>query len=164
MQQNKQILVGVNEQMVEDLKKTIQLQGHHLTGALEDSLQAVINDIENGCELSASALDYIQTLETGISADKINIAASLDAMTKYVQLRMGYQGSKAVNVAYLILSKQREEGNPTENSKQFSQTGERTKVVTNTFLANQDKYGEMIDVAVAGVLDRELNQITSQTF
>ena len=164
MQENKEIFQNVNAQIVEDLKKMLQLQGHHLTGTLEDSLQGVINDIENGCELSASALEYIETLETGIPAEQINIAANLDAMTKYVQLRMRYQGRKAVQVAYLILKKQSQEGNPTDNSKQFSQTGERTHVVTNTFIANQDKYGEMIDVAVSSVLDSEFNLITSQTF
>lgn len=164
MQENKAILLSVNGQIVDDLKKMLELQGHHLTGALEESLKGVINDIENGCELSASALEYIETLETGIPAEQINIAANLDAMTKYVQLRMGYQGKKAVQVAYLILRKQAQEGNPTESSKQFSQTGERTKVVTNTFLANQDKYGNMIDVAVSGLLDSEFNQITSKTF
>lgn len=158
-----QLLNSANKAIIDDIKKTLELQGHHLTGALEASLQAHVNTNGDVTELSASALGYIESLEKGIPASQINVPATLNAMIKYVELRMGYRGSKAAHVAYRILQKQAIEGNPTEASKRFSKIGERKHVVTNTFAANQDKYAQMIDQVVSSSLDLEFSKTKSET-
>jgi hypothetical protein len=106
----------------------------------------------------------MEDLENGIPADKININAKLDEMTRYVEKRMGYGGSYAVKVAHRILKKQAVEGMPTKASYKYSKTGERKDVVRLTFQENNDKYGQMIDTNVASVLDAEFSTIQSQTF
>lgn len=157
-------LQQINKDIVEDIKKELRLQGHYLTGALEQSIHEVITETEKDIMLSASAADYLQTLETGIPAAKIQVNSStLEAMTKYVELRMGYRGSKAQSVAYAILRKQKKEGMPTSSSYQYSKTGERLHAVADSFRQNEERYVNLIDDKVFGTLNNKFKEIKSGT-
>lgn len=148
------ILQQANEAIVADLINELKLQGHHLTGALEESIKPQEIAENGGITLTAEAAGYLETLEKGIAPENIQITpAALAQMTQYVTLRMGYQGSKATQVAYLILKKQREEGNPTKNSYSFSQTGDRKNAIADTFQKNEGHYTDLIDTAVINQLD-----------
>ena len=163
MATNTAIFNPANHEIVNDIRKELRLQGHYLTGALEASLIEHEISENGGVTLTAEALGYLEDLEKGIPADQINIAAKMDEMVRYVNLRMGYFGKKAQQVAYLILRKQRQEGNPTSGSYAFSQNGFRTEAVEKTFDQNQPKYIDMIDVAAIGSMDDSFTQIKSGT-
>lgn len=153
-----------NEEITDDLKKELRLQGHYLTGNLERSIIQKEIAENGGVTLTASSLEYLKTLEEGLLSNQIDHSAKgINEMTRYVELRMGYSGKKAVKVALLILKRQSKEGNPTLNSYQFSKTGERTEVVKETFLKNESRYGSMVDTAVIGQLDNQFHQIKSGT-
>ena len=153
-----------NEAIVEDIKKELRLQGHHLTGALEASLRPLLVR-ENGIiVLTAQALEYLEDLEKGIPAKQITIDAKSTAeMTRYVELRMGYKGKYAIKVALAILRKQQQEGNPTKGSYAYTSTGFRTEAVEDTFNDHQDKYVGLIDTAAIGTLDKNFSEIKSGT-
>lgn len=158
------IFEKANEAIIEDLKRELRAQGHYLTGALENSLKTHEIDENGSIILTAEALGYLQSLETGIPAWQIGIdSKSISEMTRYVTLRMGYTGKYAMKVAVLILKKQMKEGNPTKNSYQYSSTGFRTEAVKDSFAANQPKYVNLLDTAAIGSLDQSFNTIKSGT-
>lgn len=164
MATNINIFEPANRAIVDDIKKELRLQGHYLTGALEASLTPKEVGENGGLSLTASALEYIEDLEKGIPAHQISLDSnSLAGMTRYVQLRFGYTGKKAIKVAVAILRTQRREGNPTKGSYAFTQTGFRTEAVSDTFDGNQPKYVEMIDVAAIGSFDNIFHEIKSGT-
>ncbi|MGN6438174.1 MAG: hypothetical protein ACTHMM_16660 [Agriterribacter sp.] len=152
----------INEIIIDDIKEALRLQGHHLTGALERSLTPDTTKEANGYSISAEALAYIKDLEEGVRPEHIAVdAAAIREMTRYVELRMGYTGKYAIKVAIAILNKQRKEGMPTQNSYQYSQTGERLDAVYDTFKENGATYNTMIDDEVVGELDNQFHTIKS---
>lgn len=164
MATNTNIFKEVNESIINDIKNELRLQGHYLTGALEESIEEREIAENGGVTLTAKAAAYIESLEKGIDAKDIKInSQSLAEMTRYVELRMGYKGGKAMKVALLILQKQKEEGNPTFNSMQYSKTGRRREALKETFEKNQSRYSSMIDNTVVGQLDNQFHQIKSGT-
>lgn len=163
MATNTNIFEPANRSIVDDIKKELRLQGHYLTGALEASLLEKEISENGGVTLTAEALGYLEDLEKGIAGANINIAAKMDEMVRYVNLRLGYFGRKAQQVAFLILRKQRQEGNPTSGSYAFTQTGFRKEVVTQTFEQNQPKYIGMIDEVAIGSLDNIFHEVKSGT-
>ena len=150
--------IQANKAIIEDIKRELRLQGHYLTGALEASLHA--KEITEGDIIHLTA----EAAEKGVPANHIEISsATLAAMTKYVQLRMGYQGRKASQVAYRILQKQQEEGMPTKASYQYSKTGDRLDAVDDTFRKNDTRYFDLIDQVTFGGLDTEFATIKTGT-
>ena len=158
------IFEAVNQEIIQDLKTELRQQGHYLTGALEASL-APREITESGKRiLTASAAGYLEALEKGIPSYQISMdASSIADMTRYVSLRMGFRGKKAQQVAVAIIRKQRKEGMPTNNSYQYSKTGERKFAVEDTFYNNQPKYTRMLDDGVTGTLDQSFHHIKSGT-
>lgn len=161
MADSTQIFHPANQAIIDDIKKELRLQGHYLTGALESSLTPKEINENGGVTLTASALGYLEDLEKGISPN--NISATVEEMTRYVNLRMGYTGKYAIKVAIAILKKQRKEGSPTKASYEFTKTGERKFAVEDTFYNNQPRYVNMLDDATIGSLDNSFTQIKSGT-
>lgn len=157
------IFETANRQIIDDIKKELRLQGHYLTGALEASLLEREIAENGGVTLTAEALGYLEDLEKGIAGENINIAARMNDMVRYVNLRLGYFGKKAQQVAFLILRKQRQEGMPTSGSYAFTKTGFRKEAVEQTFEHNQPKYVDLIDTAAIGALDNIFSEIKSGT-
>lgn len=154
----------INEAIASDIKHQLRLQGHHLTGALEASIKGTEKIAIDETTLSATALGYIEDLEDGVPASEIKInSQTLAEMTRYVELRMGYKGSKAQQVALLILQKQKKEGNPTDNSYNYSQTGARKFAIEITFNKNEAKYFNAMDNVVEDYLDAEFHQLKNET-
>lgn len=150
-----EIFESVSKVIIEDLIKELKLQGHSLTGALEESITAVEIKENGSIVLTAKALAYIEQLEKGVPGEHISLdSKSIAEMTRYVELRMGYKGTYAMQVAVAILKKQQKEGMPTQNSYNFSQTGERKFAVEDTFYNNDSKYYDLIDPVITKVLDR----------
>ena len=100
MPDNKKIFEPANNAINADIKAELRAQGHYLTGALEASLKSREIDESGNIVLTAEALGYIKDLETGLNPDQLDMSNSrLQELTRYVELRMGYRGSKAVHVA-----------------------------------------------------------------
>lgn len=154
-----------NRSIVDDIKREWRLQGHYLTGNLERSLQERVIEENGDIVLTAEALAYLEQLEKETPADQISLSQTeYMQLVNWVQLRGMASGfEEATKVASAILKKWHEEGRPTENSKTFSQTGERTKAITTTFETNDGRYGQIIDNTVVGQFDNEFNTIKSGT-
>ena len=133
-----------------EIAKELRAQGHYLTGALEASLKADVTDEE----ATGSAYQYLIKLSEGVPANQIQFnAQALAEMTRYVQLRMGYQGTKAARVAALILQKQQQEGNPTKGSFAFSANGRRKGAIEYGFRAAEKGVDNRLSSGIVKYLD-----------
>jgi hypothetical protein len=155
----------VNHAIAEDIKKELRLQGHYLTGTLENSITEIITTGENGLTLAASAAGYIESLEHPTPASQINLTtAEYRGLIKWVMLRgLATSEGPASRIASAIVAKWKKEGRPTEGSKEFSKTGKRIEAIADTFQKNDSRYTGMIDKEVIGGLDDEFNTIKSGT-
>lgn len=155
-----QLLQGSQRIINSEIAHQLREQGHHLTGSLEASLNGAIV----GDTLFGEAKAYIRKLETGVPASEIVInSQALDEMVKYVELRMGYRGSKAEKVAYLILKKQSEEGSPTSNSYNFSNTGERKHVITISFKEKEKELDSYVMKGIDDIINQEFRKQKSES-
>lgn len=164
MPNNTTIFEPVNDIIIADIIKELRDQGHYLTGALEASLKEREVAEAGGVTLTAEALAYLEDLEKGLAPNQIDDSvAAINEMAKYVSLRMGYTGKKAIQVAVAIIRKQQKEGNPTRNSYKYSKTGSRTEAVEGVFYENRERYTGLVDTAAIGSLDKDFSSIQSGT-
>jgi len=152
----------VSNFVIAELRKTLIVQGHNLTGNLASSIEAYTLDTLNGYFIRFYWEDYGLPLDTGVPAEKIPFSPGsgkrsskyIDGLIKYVQQRMNITGDKeAKSVAFAIAYKQKQEGMSTDGSKRFSSSGKRNNWVNNTLDAIDDKLTQMINDALGEILD-----------
>ncbi|HAN37933.1 MAG TPA: hypothetical protein DCQ29_03440 [Chitinophagaceae bacterium] len=132
-------------------------QGHTLTGAAERSLAFKIKELNNRVTAEGLAIAFMKKLNDGIPPDEVKVDSKyLDELTKYVNLRMGIYGRKAVQVAYRIALKHKREGVPTADSSRFSKTGERTHFI------NKASNDSQVDKVMSTGIDTNMDQFFSQ--
>jgi hypothetical protein len=145
----------LNKVLILELKD----QGHHLTGALERSINSAYRVIEKSreTELNGYALDYAQDLETGEGK-----LPSISELFKYFKLR-GLNDNEASRAAILTFKKQAKEGMPTKASSRFSKTGERKHFIQRAWNENQQKVDSLIDFGMDIIFNDEYNLQKSET-
>jgi hypothetical protein len=152
-------LAKINFQIVEDIKKELRLQGHYLTGALENSMEPR----QSITELEAFAYAYLQELEQGVPASEIPAlnkgSQEFINLVKWVKLRGLNDGRlSADSIAEAIWRKWQRKGKPLESSKEFSKTGEILGAVETVFKKNEADYFAQIDEEVVLTLDKNFFQ------
>jgi hypothetical protein len=148
----------LNKVLILELKD----QGHHLTGALERSINSAYRVIEKSreTELNGYALDYAQDLETGQpSSGKLPTIIELQ---KYFMLR-GLSQREALGAAINTARKQAKEGMPTRASSRFSKTGERKHFIQRTWNENQQKVDGLMDFGMDEIFNDEYYLQKSET-
>ena len=165
MKPNSNQFAKINNEIIEDLKNELRLQGHFLTGALEQSIDGKIISENGSLILSAAAAAYLETLENYTPASQIVISQKeYMQLIGWVKLRkMANSTDEASKIASLIVAKWKKEGRPTKDSVAYSDTGKRTHALKETFDNNEGKYTKMIDNVVISDLDKQFHQIKSGT-
>lgn len=152
----------VSNFVIAELRKTLIVQGHNLTGNLASSIEAYTLDTLNGYFIRFYWEDYGVPLDTGVPAEKIPFSPGsgkrsskyIDGLIKYVQQRMNITGDKeAKSVAFAIAYKQKQEGMSTDGSKRFSSSGKRNNWVNNTLEAIDDKLTLLINDALYEIMN-----------
>ena len=115
-------------------------QGHNLTGKFVNELTYNISTNSESTKIDlidGNENAYGVILNKGVPADKIPFSPGSGAksskyiagLTNYAKLRMGASDKDAVSIAFAIAHKHKKEGMPTQASKKYSKTGERTRFV-----------------------------------
>lgn len=152
----------VSNFVIAELRKTLIVQGHNLTGNLASSIEAYTLDTLSGYFIRFYWEDYGVPLDTGVPAEKIPFSPGsgkrsskyIDGLIKYVQQRMNITGDKeAKSVAFAIAYKQKQEGMSTDGSKRFSSSGKRNNWVNNTLEAIDDKLTLLINDALYEIMN-----------
>lgn len=152
----------VSNFVIAELRKTLIVQGHNLTGNLASSIEAYTLDTLNGYFIRFYWEDYGVPLDTGVPAEKIPFSPGsgkrssnyIDGLIKYVKQRMNITGDKeAKSIAFAIAYKQKQEGMSTVSSKRFSSSGKRNNWVNNTLEAIDDKLTLLINDALYEIMN-----------
>ena len=152
----------VSNFVIAELRKTLIVQGHNLTGNLASSIEAYTLDTLNGYFIRFYWEDYGLPLDTGVPATRIPYTPGsgkkssdyIDGLVKYVKQRMNITGDKeAKSVAFAIAYKQKQEGMSTDGSKRFSSSGKRNNWVNNTLEAIDDKLTLLINDALYEIMN-----------
>jgi hypothetical protein len=146
-----------------DLKKELRDQGHYLTGTLERSIQSKQTTSGGKTVIEIEALDYADDLFEGKPPEHID-QSDIAGLTVYAQKRFGLSGKSAIKAAVAIARKHREEGMPTQNSYQFSSTGERLFANVEAYNKNEAEYNQFLETGVSSEMDAFINKIFDQTY
>lgn len=158
------IFDSVNNEIVDDIKYQLFLQGHMYSHALDESIKPYLS-IEGGAvNLSATALSYLQELEHGISpftkinADKVDI----NKLAKWcISKGMAQSLSGSIAMAKLLVRRWKKEGYELEGAKAYSDTGKVDEAVKTAFDNNKEKHIGLLDSAVYGSLDTVFHKTKS---
>jgi hypothetical protein len=144
----KQIGETINKEIV----KQMDMQGHRMTGAFEESLE-VIHDFSS---VSGIGNTYGIYLNIGVKAEQIKYPyarARIAGLTRFVEHRMGLSGKDATGVAYAIATVHAREGMPTRGSYQYSNNGKRTDMIDDAIEVVEPEIIEILFEAFKNVID-----------
>jgi len=159
------------EQLKEYIKKRFAdefaAQGHHLTGAAEESVSfnEAINDNRRSLEVLANY--YVVYVDKGVKPSEIKspyAPARIDGLTRYWKMRRGLNDKDAKRAAYATATKHAQEGMPTRNSERYSSTGKRTGfTLAMTGSKDIDKMGELIREEIYTKIDTQIVNLVQAT-
>jgi len=147
-----------------DLKQELKMQGHYLTGGLENSVVSDVLNNGNNVAVEVFADGYIDPVNDGVPAHKIpydpdnrsgaKSSKYIEGLKNYAKLRFGLTDDKAaLGAAFAIAKKHKKEGMPTQGSYSFSKNGSRTEAIESVINANEKKIGNIIEKGVNADLD-----------
>ena len=138
MEKRREFLTEIGEAVNSVMIRYWELQGHVMQPSrFIEEMELDIDPQE--FSVSGTSVHYHKYVRHGVSAERIPYTRGsgagssryIQGLTKYVKNRMGLQGVEAVSVAFAIANVHKQEGMPTQASRAYSQTGERTRFVEN---------------------------------
>lgn len=155
----------VSDVFIEVLKRELREQGHHLTGALESSIKAVLSSSGRRQFTEIQAAEYLEELDEGVSASQIpRTEAYILAMVEYAKKRLGASHAEANQIGWMIAKKHAKEGMPTAASAVWSNTGERTGVINeaskNAGFEAEQEFGDEIEKEIDSLILTSFDKIT----
>ena len=138
-------------------------QGHHMTGAWEDS---IVSNMVGGNEIEGNAKSYGAIVNFGVTPAKIPYGGQpTGAITsKYIQGLYNYFKSKgksdkdALSFAFATAKVQKKQGMSTEASRLYSSTGERQNFLQGVI----DAIGVYLDNMIFDGLNNVVNTTTKE--
>jgi hypothetical protein len=126
-------------------------QGHDLTGKFRSALTYVVREEDGSTKIDLidGTSGYGVILNKGVTADRIPFSPGsgrktskyIEGLARYAKLRMGASDKDAVSIAFAIAHTHKAEGMPSQGSRRYSSTGERTQFVQ----AVEDKFKAIIE-------------------
>ena len=135
-----ELLPAIREAMAEyqtAFKKSLEAQGHVLTGKLRDSIVYEIEQNPTNITATMFIEDYGLAVEFGVPAANIPYSGNsgsggtskyIQGLIRFFELR-GLAEREAKGAAFATANKHKKEGMPTRASSAFSQTGKRTEFI-----------------------------------
>lgn len=163
-----QIYQGAERLINEFIRREMVAQGHHLTGAMEDSLDAKIFKQKKAEIMEGLAIGYTKFVEGGFPARSASFK-QVPFLIEYFQQR-GYpiassnpDTPSAVQLAFATVKVWMKEGMPTQASKRFSKTGSRTDMIANAFVENGPRLDEYMSNSFDFMIDELYRKEKSET-
>lgn len=157
----KEIYSGAFRLINELLRRELDEQGHRLTGALEDSLDA--EQSKDGADhvLTGTAALYAKFVQDGFPAQSATMK-QFPFVYRYF-LQRGLEDSEAKRAAAATIRTWMNQGMPSVTSKAFSKTGSRTDFARNAFVGAQPRIDEYITNSLDFVVEGEFQKTKTET-
>lgn len=143
----------VGKIIVEAVKKAFIMQGHKMTGALNESIEYKAAAQINSVSLEFLMLDYGMIQNFGVTPDRIPFNAGsgaksskyIDGLKRFAKIKLGKNDKEAERIAFAIAYKQKDEGMPTKGSKLM---GKKTGAVLDALRDSEDEVTKLINLAL----------------
>jgi hypothetical protein len=150
------------ERLINDfLRKEIIAQGHHLIGAMEDSLSQKTSSEKNKDIAEGFALYYTKFVNEGVPASSVSFKQA-PFLIEYFKKR-GLSEKEATAAAFATIKVWMKQGMPTQSSKRFSETGSRTNLIENSFVGHSKDVDEYMGNGIDFVIEELFQQEKSET-
>lgn len=151
----------------QELRKEMVAQGHHLSGKMEDSLDADILKQKNADVMEGYAVYYTRFVNDGFPPKSASFR-QFPFLLEYFIKRGFPVASTGGNVtagtmAAMTIRKWMKEGMPTQASKRFSQTGSRTQMIENAFVVAEPKIDEYMTNGFDFLVEEKFQMEKSET-
>ncbi len=156
-----EIYAGAERLINQFIKKEMIDQGHHLTGAMEDSLDyTVINDGKTQT-MEGFAVHYTKFVNDGVPAKSASMK-QFPFLVEYFKQR-GLPEKEAMGAAAATIKVWMKEGMSTQASKRFSKTGSRQNMIENAFVGNESKLDDYMTSGIDFVVEERFQKEKSET-
>lgn len=134
MEDLKSIVTDIMRDLQDDMRTNLGIQGHRLTGKLENSITFTVDQITGNVIGTMYFEDYGQYVEVGVSANRIPFSGKsgrggtskyIQGLIRFWQLR-GLSSRDAKGAAFATATKHKREGMPSRDSYRYSANGKRT--------------------------------------
>jgi hypothetical protein len=156
-----EIYEGAQRLINDFLRKEIVAQGHHLTGAMEDSLSQTTSTEQNKDVAEGFAVYYTKFVNEGVPAASASFKQA-PFLIEYFKKR-GLPEKEATSAAFATIKVWMKQGMPTQASKRFSETGSRTNLIENSFVGHANDIDEYITNGVDFVVEELFQQEKTET-
>lgn len=143
------------------IRQEIVAQGHHLTGAMEESLDSDVTSKAKSVIMEGFAVDYMHFVNNGFPASSASFK-QVPFLIDYFKKR-GYGEKEATSFAFATVKKWMKEGMPTQASKRFSSTGSRTQLIENAFVGANAQLDELMSNGLDFVVEERFQKEKSET-
>ena len=156
LSRNDELLLAANkigEAILISMKELLKLQGHRLTGKLEESLRFEVKKKKKGVSVVFFGLKYGIYLDKGVSPARVPFGGRrtgatkslyIQGLQKFAEKRFFVNKKKALSIAFAIARKHKKEGIPTLASVAFSKTGERLNWIDRSVQKEQKFLNKII--------------------
>lgn len=162
------IFQGAERLINEIIRKEMVAQGHHLTGAMEESLSSNIYKQAKAEVMEGTAVYYTKFVDEGFPAASASFK-QVPFLIEYF-IKRGYPVAStnpgtltATQLAFMTVKKWMKEGMPTQASKRFSTTGSRTNMIESAFVGADSKIDEVITGGLDFVVEEYFQKEKSET-
>lgn len=157
---------GAERLINEFIRKEMVAQGHHLTGAMEESVESNTFKQKKAEVMEGVAVYYTQFVNDGFPPQSASFK-QVPFLIEYF-IKRGYPvksttGVDATSLAFATVAKWMKEGMPTQASKRFSSTGSRTNMIENAFVANEAKLDSYMSSGFDFLVDEHYRKEKSET-
>ncbi|HTD94233.1 MAG TPA: hypothetical protein VK644_10490 [Chitinophagaceae bacterium] len=143
------------------LRKELIAQGHHLTGALEESFDAEISSTRKQDLMEGMAAHYAEWVNNGFPAASASMKQFPFVYAYF--LKRGLSEPDAKGAAFGTIRKWMKEGMPTQASKAYSSTGSRTNMIENAFAGAESKIDDYLTDGFDFVVEERFQLEKSET-
>jgi hypothetical protein len=150
------IYQGAEAFINELLRKEMVAQGHHLTGAMEESLKAKIGKKGKAQLMEGFSVYYTQFVDEGFPAASASFK-QVPFLIEYFKKR-GLAEKEATAAAFATVKVWMRDGMPTQASKRFSSTGSRTNMIESAFVGSENKIDEYMTNGFDFIVEEEFQQ------
>lgn len=151
----------------DNIRKEFRAQGHHLTGAWENSVKSSVVVTPDGAMVEGFANTYGSIVNAGTTPARIPFGGTgtgnggtskyIQGLINYFKLR-GLSDKEAVRAAFATAHVQKREGMSTIGSRQYSGTGERQRYLEATERAIGSEVDQVVYDGCDELIDTTLNE------
>lgn len=157
----KDIYEGAQRLIDQVIRKEMVDQGHHLTGAMEDSLDASVLKKGKAELMEGFAIHYTKFVNEGFPAASASYKQA-PFLIDYFKKR-GLEEKEAVGAAFATIKTWMRDGMPTQASKAYSSTGSRTNMIENALLGASSDVDEYMSNSFDFMVEENFQKEKSET-